>query len=46
MRMLNAVVTGMLAAGLALGVWSNAMLHVAKLRPSDDTHPHDLRFAA
>jgi hypothetical protein len=46
MRMLNSVLTRVLAAGLALDVWGHAMLHVAKLRPSDDSHPHDLRLAA
>jgi len=46
MRMLNTVVTRMLAAGLALSVWGNAMRHVAKLRRCDDPHPHDVKLAA
>jgi len=46
MRLLNAVVTRMLAAGLALGVWGSALLHVAKLRPSHDTSPHERRMTA
>ena len=46
MRMLNTVITRILAAALALAVWGSAMLHVAKLRRSDDLHPHDLRLAA
>jgi hypothetical protein len=46
MRMLNAVVTRMLAAALALGVWGNAMRHVVKLRPLDDTHAHDRSLTA
>jgi hypothetical protein len=39
MRLLNAVVTRMLAAGLALSVWASAMLHVVKLRSTDDADP-------
>jgi hypothetical protein len=31
MRVLDAVLSRMLAAGIALGVWGVAMLHVAKL---------------
>ena len=46
MRKLNAVITRLLAAGLAMGVWGQAMLHVSKLRPSPDTSPHDVRLAA
>jgi hypothetical protein len=46
MRMLNAVVTRMLAAGLALGVWGSAMLHVAKLRSTDDSNPHERSLTA
>jgi hypothetical protein len=46
MRMMNSVLTRVLAAGLALGVWGTAMRHVAGLRESDQQHPRDLRLAA
>ena len=46
MRMLSSVLTRVLAAGLALDVWGHAMLHVVKLRTSDDNRPHELRLAA
>ena len=38
MRVLRAVVTRVVAAGVAVGVWGHAMLHVVKLR-SDRAGP-------
>jgi hypothetical protein len=46
MRLLNAVVTRVLAAGLALGVWGNVMLHVVKLRRSADARSPNVTLPA
>ena len=46
MRMMNWVVTGVLAALLALEVWGTAMRYIAGLRESDGRRARDLRLAA